>query len=206
MVAKDKRSHNNIKGVDPRAIAISFKQLAQNHPEADLRIIGMEVRGEDKFLLRAKTAIAADKSQLNAEYFATYNQLKALAEQEVKAIIAEKDSRIADLQNMVVTALQRPSFYSNVEQVGFMTNNPGGFSIDGSVGGDINNVQGENNQQRVNNKTSSFNLQNAQFGGSLVNADTVNANQIGGNITNYTPQQRQNLADAAAEIQQLLPT
>lgn len=76
--------HNQ--GVDPRAIAISFKHLAENNPEADLRIVGMEVRGEDKFLLRAKTAIAADKSQLSAEYFATYNQLKALAEQEVKLI------------------------------------------------------------------------------------------------------------------------
>ncbi|WP_243458677.1 pentapeptide repeat-containing protein, partial [Nostoc sp. UIC 10630] len=82
-------------GIDPRAIAISFKQLAENHPEADLQIVGMEVRGEDKFLLRAKTAITADKSQLSAEYFATYNQLKALAEQEVKALIAEKDGRIA---------------------------------------------------------------------------------------------------------------
>ncbi|WP_223269774.1 hypothetical protein [Nostoc sp. 'Peltigera membranacea cyanobiont' 213] len=191
-------------GVDPRAIAISFKQLAENHPKADLQIVGMEVRGEDNFLLRAKTAIAADKSQLSAEYFATYNQLKALAEQEVKALIAEKDGRIADLQNMVVTALQRPSFYSNVEQVGFMTNNPGGFSVGGSVDGDINNVQGENNQQKVSNKNSSFNLQGAQFAGGLVNADTVNAHQIGGNITNYNPEQKQNLAEAAAEIQQLL--
>lgn len=48
----------------------------------------MEVRGEDKFLLRAKIAIAAAKSQLSAEYFDTYNQLKTLVEQEVKALIA----------------------------------------------------------------------------------------------------------------------
>lgn len=187
-------------GVDPRAIAISLKQLAENHPDAELEIVAMEKRGQDKFLLRAKTAATADKSELSAEYFTTYNQLKALAEQEVKALIAEKDGRIADLQNMVVTALQRPSFYSNVEQVGFMTNNPGGFSVDG----DINNVQGENNQQRVSNKSSSFNLQGAQFAGGLVNADTVNAHQIGGNITNYNPEQKQNLAQAAADIQQLL--
>ncbi|MDZ8106334.1 MAG: pentapeptide repeat-containing protein [Nostoc sp. DedQUE12a] len=191
-------------GVDPRAIAISFKQLAENHPDAELEIVAMEKRGQDKFLLRAKTAIAADKSQLSAEYFATYNQLKALAEQEVKALIAEKDSRISKLETMVMTALERPSFYSNVEQVGFMTNNSSGFSVGGSVGGDINNVQGENNQQRVSNQTSSFNLQNAQFGGGLVNADTVNAQQIGGNITNYNSEQKQNLAQAAADIQQLL--
>jgi uncharacterized protein YjbI with pentapeptide repeats len=191
-------------GVDPRAIAISFKQLAENHPEADLRIVGMEVRGEDKFLLRAKAAAMADKSELSAEYFDTYNQIKGLPEREIKLLLAEKDNQIRRLENMVMTALERPSFYSNVEQVGFMTNNPGGFSVGGSVDGDINNVQGENNQQRVSNKSSSFNLQGAQFAGGLVNADTVNAHQIGGNITNYNPEQKQNLAQAAADIQQLL--
>ncbi|MEH1771134.1 MAG: pentapeptide repeat-containing protein [Nostoc sp.] len=191
-------------GIDPRAIAISFKQLAENHPEADLRIVGMEVRGEDKFLLRAKTAAMADKSELSAEYFDTYNQIKGLPEREIKLLLAEKDNQIRRLENMVMTALERPSFYSNVEQVGFMTNNPGGFSVGGSVDGDINNVQGENNQQRVSNKSSSFNLQGAQFAGGLVNADTVTANQIGGNITNYSTEQKQNLTEAAAEIQQLL--
>ena len=53
-------------------------------------------------------------------------------------------------------------------------------------------------------KVSKFDLQNAQFAGGLVDADTVTARQIGGNINNLTPQQRQNLAQAAAEIQQLL--
>lgn len=190
--------------VDPRAIAISFKQLAENHPDAELEIVAMEKRGQDKFLLRAKTAATADKSELSAEYFDSYNQLKGLPEREIKLLLAEKDNQIRRLETMVMTALEHPSFYSNVEQVGFMTNNPGGFSVGGSVGGDINNVQGENNQQRVSNKTSNFNLQNAQFGGGLVNADTVTANQIGGNITNYSTEQRQNLAEAAAEIQQLL--
>lgn len=61
--------HNQ--GVDPRAIAISFKQLAENHPHAELEIVAMEKRGQDKFLLRAKTAATADKSELSAEYFAT---------------------------------------------------------------------------------------------------------------------------------------
>ncbi|MBG1268090.1 pentapeptide repeat-containing protein [Nostoc sp. WHI] len=138
--------HNQ--GVDPRAIAISFKQLAENHPEADLRIVGMEVRGEDKFLLRAKTAATAEKSELSAEYFDTYNQIKSLPEREIKLLLAEKDNQIGRLENMVMTALERPSFYSNiqVEEVGTMTNNPGGFSVGGSVGGNVNNVQGDGNR------------------------------------------------------------
>jgi uncharacterized protein YjbI with pentapeptide repeats len=49
-----------------------------------------------------------------------------------------------------------------------------------------------------------YDLREAQFGGSLVDAETVNTHQIGGNITNYNQEQKQNLAQAAAEIQQLL--
>jgi uncharacterized protein YjbI with pentapeptide repeats len=138
--------HNQ--GVDPRAIAISFKQLAENHPDAELEIVAMEKRGKDKFLFRAATAPDADHSQLNAEYFTTYNQIKALAEPEIQALLAEKDSRISSLENMVETALQRPSFYTNnqIQEVTNMTNNPGGFSIGGSVGGSAYNLQGEGNQ------------------------------------------------------------
>ena len=98
--------------VDPRAIAISFKQLAENNSNAQLRIVGMEVRGEDKFLLRAKTAETIDKSQLSAKYFEIYNKIKALAEQEIKALIEEKDNRIRSLETMVTTALKSPSFYA----------------------------------------------------------------------------------------------
>ncbi|MEJ6487945.1 pentapeptide repeat-containing protein [Nostoc punctiforme UO1] len=167
-------------GVDPRAIAISFKQLAENHPDAELEIVAMEKRGQDKFLLRAKTATTADKSQLSAEYFDTYNEIKSLPEREIKLLLAEKDSRIQSLENMVLTALQSPKFYSE----------------------NYNN-QGDTMSQSPK-KQSNFNLQGAQFAGGLVDAETVTANQIGGNITNYTPEQRQNLAQAAAEIQQLL--
>ena len=39
-------------------------------------------------------------------------------------------------------------------------------------------------------RESNFSLQGAQFGGGLVNADTVNAHQIGGNITNNAQEQR----------------
>ena len=171
--------HNQ--GVDPRAIAISFKELAENHPDAELRIVGMEVKGEDKFLLRAKTAVTANKSELSNEYFNTYNQVKGLSEREIQLLLAEKDSQIHRLANMVMTALERPSFFAQTYQ----------------NHGDIIMAEGSKKQ-------SNFDLKGAQFAGGLVNADTVTAHQIGGNITNYNPEQKQNLAEAAAEIQQLL--
>ncbi|WP_227788698.1 MULTISPECIES: pentapeptide repeat-containing protein [unclassified Nodularia (in: cyanobacteria)] len=171
--------------VDPRAIAISFKQLAENHPEADLRIVGMEVRGEDKFLLRAKTAATADKSQLSAEYSATYNEIKGLPESQINLLLAEKDNQIRRLENMVMTALERPNFYSStqIQEVGTMASNQGGFSVGGSVGGNVNNVQGDNNRavqgdnnQAVlgdNNQVTQQNQVGADTGETLTKEDIV---------------------------------
>jgi hypothetical protein len=48
--------------VDPCAVAIAFKNLVENHPEAELEIVAMEKHGNDKFLLRAKTTVGSDKS------------------------------------------------------------------------------------------------------------------------------------------------
>ena len=170
--------HNQ--SVDPRAIAISFKQLAENHPDAELRIAGVEVRGEseDKVLLRAKTTPYTDKSKLNAEYFEIYNQVRALTEKEVKALIAEKDGRIRSLENFVNTALKRPNFYSNtsVEKVDNMNNQPGGISQNmsgGAMYGGMQSTQADHSNQ------------------------TMNTNVV-------SSSQQQTLTEAAAEIQALL--
>ncbi|MEH2287384.1 pentapeptide repeat-containing protein [Nostoc sp.] len=101
--------HNQ--GVDPRAVAIAFKNLAKNHPEAELEIVAMEKRGDDKILLRAKTAPGSDKSKLSAEYFDDYNQLKALSQSQ-QLLLIEKDSYISDLKNMITTALGQPKSYT----------------------------------------------------------------------------------------------
>ncbi|MHC5822435.1 MAG: pentapeptide repeat-containing protein, partial [Nostoc sp.] len=159
--------HNQ--GIDPRAIAISFKQLAENHPDAELEIVAMEKRGQDKFLLRAKTAATANKSELSAEYFDTYNEIKALPEREIKLLLAEKDIQIRRLENMVMTALERPSFYANNYK------NQG----DTTMTGDRNiNTGGGNYNERIR-------------------GDYVQGNY-------YAAGQPQSLAQAAAEIQQLL--
>jgi uncharacterized protein YjbI with pentapeptide repeats len=130
--------------VDPRAIAISFKQLAEKHPEAGLEIVAMEKRGGDKFLLKAATAPDANHSELNAEYFETYNEIKALAEREIKVLIEEKDSRISSLENMIATALQRPSFYAeNYHNQGdTMSESKGNISITSGDGSKISGVAG----------------------------------------------------------------
>ncbi len=112
--------HNQ--GVDPRAIAISFKQLTENHPDAELEIVAMEKRGEDKFLLRASTALEADKSELNAEYFDTYNKLKGLSEQEIRLLLQEQGSEIHDLKKSVQSILIGSSY--TTKTILILTANP----------------------------------------------------------------------------------
>ncbi|MFB2919586.1 MULTISPECIES: pentapeptide repeat-containing protein [Aerosakkonema] len=132
--------HNQ--GVDPRAIAIAFKRLAENHPEADIEIVAMEKRGKDKFLLKAKTAEYVDRSYLAEEYFKDYNQFKFLPENHLELLLAAKDAHISSLQNMVTTALQRPSFYVEKyqNQGDTMPENQGSINISGVQGGSISNL------------------------------------------------------------------
>ncbi len=168
--------HNQ--GVDPRAIAIAYKQLAENNPDAQLQIVGMEVKGEDKFLLHAKTAQEADKSQLSAEYFETYNRLKGLPpEEQIKHFLTElkfkdnqinyQQNQIISYENMINTALGRPSLQA--ENI---------YSRGGIM-------------SQSSKKESNFDLKGAQFAGGLVDADTVNVEQIGGDTTNYGQEKKQ---------------
>ncbi|MDZ8070842.1 MAG: pentapeptide repeat-containing protein [Nostoc sp. DedQUE08] len=128
--------HNQ--GVDPRAVAIAFKNLAQNHPEAELEIVAMEKRGDDKILLRAKTAEGSDESQLRAEYFDDYNQLKALSQSQ-QLLLVEKDSYISDLKNMITTALGQPKSYT---QGNTIMSDISGINIQGSS--NVSGIAGNN--------------------------------------------------------------
>jgi len=100
--------HNQ--NIDPRAIALAWKNLAENNPNANLRFASMEVKGEDNLLLKLKTSPNADKSQLNAEYFEEYNRIKVLNEVN-KKLLADKNERIQKLENMIELALKTPDYY-----------------------------------------------------------------------------------------------
>lgn len=130
--------HNQ--GVDPRAIAIALKNLAENHPEAELEIVGMEKRGDDKILLRAKTAAGSDKSQLSAEYFDDYNKSKAL-QQSQQLLLLERSDRIRSLENMITTAFGQPKNYYNTQGNTNMSD-ISGINIEGSS--NVSGIAGNN--------------------------------------------------------------
>lgn len=130
--------------VDPRAIAIALNKLFENNPDAQLGIQAMEKRG-DNFLIRLATSPEANRSQLSAEYFKDYNQIKALNE-VLKARLSEKDDRIKSLDIMIATLVNRPTLYAvNYHNIGDpmsdkssnQYNQSGNFGIGHNSGGPI---------------------------------------------------------------------
>jgi uncharacterized protein YjbI with pentapeptide repeats len=134
--------HNQ--GVDPRAVAIAFKNLAENHPEAELKIVAMEKRG-DKFLLRAKTAAGSDKSKLSREYSDDYNKLQVLSQIQ-QSVLIEKDQQIKILENMVNTALKQPKFYTQGDT---NMSDISGINIQGSS--NVSGIAGNNSIANLGN-------------------------------------------------------
>ncbi|MDJ0712993.1 MAG: pentapeptide repeat-containing protein [Prochloraceae cyanobacterium] len=105
--------HNS--NVDPDAIAISFKLLAENNPEANLEILSIERLGKDKIMLRVSSSEEVAHPRLTLEYFEIYNKIRTDESKEYKKSIAEKDPRIKQLSTMLRTVLQDSSFYSQRE-------------------------------------------------------------------------------------------
>ncbi|NEP06249.1 MAG: pentapeptide repeat-containing protein [Okeania sp. SIO2G4] len=99
--------HNQ--AVDPRIVAYSFRKLQEDHPEAELRMRSMEIRGknDEGLLIKAETTPQADHSVLHSEYFQTYNETTALPSEQVRLLLAEKDKQIRQLTAWVDTTVNR---------------------------------------------------------------------------------------------------
>ncbi|MEB3342227.1 pentapeptide repeat-containing protein [Okeania sp.] len=176
--------HNQ--GVDPRIAAYSFEKLQKDHPEAEIKMRSMEVRGEnnDKLLIRADTKPEANHSVLDKEYFDTYNNLKALSEEQLLAVLAEKEKDIEWYKGVLSAAVHRPSV--NIEN----NSNKGNLIMSESSGDHIHAHQIDG---AVANKGGSYGV------GS--NKGEIKDSKIAGTI--YESQE-QNLAQAAKDIQELL--
>jgi uncharacterized protein YjbI with pentapeptide repeats len=139
-------------GIDPSAAAIAIKQLIEQHPEAELEVISLEGRGNEKIRLQAKVAGDTNRSELNAEYFAKYQQIKSLPYSDMQSLltgIEEKDERIRGLEKLLENAISQPKFYvetyHNQGEFIMAQENKGNVNISG-VQGNISGIAaaGEN--------------------------------------------------------------
>ncbi|NEP88557.1 MAG: pentapeptide repeat-containing protein [Okeania sp. SIO2C2] len=184
--------HNQ--GVDPRIAAYSFEKLQKDHPEAEIKMRSMEVRGEnnDKLLIRADTTPEANHAVLDKEYFDTYNELKALSAEQLRAVLAEREKDIQWYKGVLSAAVNRPSV--NIEK----NSNQGDLIMSGSSGDKIDiheNYGGVGNQGEIQGLAGKGEIQGLAGKGEIKDSKIAR--------TIYESQE-QNLAQAAKDIQELL--
>jgi uncharacterized protein YjbI with pentapeptide repeats len=159
-------------GLDPTAAAIAVAELSKKHPEANLELRALEGRGREKIRLQVVVDDQADSSELYAEYFAKYEQLKSLPYNDIQAILvgfSEKDDRIRGLEKLIGNAVQQPKFY--IETHG----NQGAITMSESKG----NINISGTQGNVSGVTAAG--ENLSIIGSAIGA-------ISGNVTNTVNQ------------------
>ncbi len=106
-------------GIDPTAAAIAIIQLAEQNPDADVQIVALEGRGEEKIRLQAIVAGDANPSELNREYFEKYREIQSLPYSDLQTLmigIKEKDERIRSLENLLENAIHQRKFYVETTQ------------------------------------------------------------------------------------------
>ncbi len=138
-------------GIDPTAAAIAIIQLAEQNPDADVQIVALEGRGEEKIRLQARIAGDANPSELNREYFEKYTEIQSLPYSNLQELIIgikEKDEQISYFKSILENAIHQPKFYVETinSQGDFaMSESKGNISI-GSAQGNISGIAatGEN--------------------------------------------------------------
>ncbi|WP_214560812.1 pentapeptide repeat-containing protein [Planktothrix agardhii] len=129
-------------GVDPSAAAIAFQKLIEKYPEAGLKVLSIEGRGNEKIHFQAQVTDDVNRSMLSQEYSAIYNQIKAGTYSDLQAFlaaVAEKDQQILRFQELLENAIQQPKFYVETYQEtrGNITISSVQGNISGVVGGDL---------------------------------------------------------------------
>jgi uncharacterized protein YjbI with pentapeptide repeats len=163
--------------IDPTAAAITVAQITEEHPEANLKLIALEGRGDERIRLHAIVDNQADCSELHTNYFAKYNHIRGLSDYDTQALLtndAKKADPIERLQRLLSIASQQTNFYitTNIHKVDTMHSNPGGLSqsVNGStVYGGVQAIQGDGNNQTMETQV----VHGSDAGRALTQADVV---------------------------------
>ena len=86
--------------IDPRAISIALKNLTDNNPDAQLKFVAIEWRG-DGINIRYTTAPIVNKSELSHEYFTDYAQISKELLGDIQRKFAAQDAEIYTMSRMV---------------------------------------------------------------------------------------------------------
>ncbi|MEM9214992.1 MAG: hypothetical protein AAGD25_11670 [Cyanobacteria bacterium P01_F01_bin.150] len=121
----------------------------------------------------------ADRSQLHHRYFERYEHLLTLPSEALIALLVGKEEKAQQLARLLDTAIVQPKTHIDTFE-----------------------NQGDTTMSESNTGTPKFDLRGAKIAGGV--AETVQGDQVGGTQYNYDAPEKQDLAEAAAEIQRLL--
>jgi uncharacterized protein YjbI with pentapeptide repeats len=155
-------------GIDWKAFLLSFQELRNKYGDENLSVQAIEKKSGGAFVIRLEVPPEANKAEIERQAKELYELKLNLVEETYRTQLQARDREIAiylqhnaSLENIISTLATRL------------------IQIDVSAKAESQSMS------EAPKKQSNFNLQGAQFGGGLVNADTVSAHQIGGDITNY---------------------
>ncbi|MBW4458243.1 MAG: pentapeptide repeat-containing protein [Nostoc indistinguendum CM1-VF10] len=143
-------------GIDWDAFAYSFKKVEVENQGAQLDVQSIEKKGDGILVVRVAVATDADKAKIYGEFMQGYEFAAKALEAQYQARLEDKDLLIARQESQI------NRLFDIVEQQG-----------------SVQKALAENPR-----KVSNYNMQNPQFAGGIVDANNVDAVQIGGNIHN----------------------
>lgn len=135
------------KSIDPRLIALAFEQLIENNPDADIELVSIEKKGQnkDKVVIRAETAPKADHAVLNAKYSEDLAYLQSLPPEAIRALLIERESTIRLLSGLIEAKHKPPDAHISISTTHIegdpMSDKSSSFQF-GNIGGDIVGVAG----------------------------------------------------------------
>ncbi|WP_414573118.1 pentapeptide repeat-containing protein [Nostoc sp. CCY 9925] len=143
-------------GIDWDAFAYSFKKVEVENQDAQLDVQSIEKKGDGILLIRVAVAPDEDKAKIHSEFMQRY-------EFAAKALEAQYQARLDDKDKVIVRQeAQINRLFDIVEQQG-----------------SVQKALAENPR-----KISNYYMGNPHFAGGMVDAISVDAQQIGGNIQN----------------------
>ncbi len=180
------------KDINPRLALTVLQKMARDYDEP-LEVVALGKRGE-KVFIQVKVSERIIQDQFQEDYYSRYDEdlklwssnsqqlppaINNLIENKLTEIASEKTDHFVFIDVTHVEGNYIPTYQGDITMTGERTINMGDGNYNERIEGDY--IQGNS----YKGKQSNFNLQGAQFAGGLVDAETVNAHQIGGDITNY---------------------
>lgn len=171
-------------GVDWKAFTYALEKTKNNHEGAELSVRSMENKDDGVVVVRLNVSPYIDKTTIHGAFMQGYEFACHLLEKQHRTQLSEKNAQMA----------------AKEAQIGFYTQESRNQRDHINQLFGLLKQQGE--VQKLMAETPKYDLRDAKFSGGF--AETVQGNQVGGTQYNYALEQRQNLAEAAAEIQHLL--